>query len=76
MVAKGLLATHAIRNLNLYTPLVTRQDARRSELEQCLRRAFDGAMTPMIQFLVEEGDLSDAELKELRQLIRRSGRGK
>lgn len=76
MVAKGLLATHAVRNLNLFTSLVSRQEARKNELKQCLRRAFDGALTPMIQFLVEEEDLSDAELKELRQLVQRSKRSK
>lgn len=76
MVAKGFLSTHAVRNLNLFTSLITRQDARKNELKQCLRRAFDGALTPMIQFLVEEEDLSDAELKELRQLVQRSKRSK
>ena len=72
MVAKGLLATHAIRNLNLYTSLVSRDEAQRSELKQCLRRAFDGALTPMIQFLIDQEELSEAELQELRTLIRKS----
>ena len=76
MVAKGLLATHSIRNLTLYTSRINRQEARRSELRQCLRRAFDGALTPMIQFLVEEDELSDAELTELREMIRRSKRNR
>jgi BlaI family transcriptional regulator, penicillinase repressor len=76
MVVKGLLATHAVRNLNLYTSLISRQEARKHELRNCLHRAFDGALTPMIQFLVEEEDLSAAELKELRQLIQHSQRNK
>jgi BlaI family penicillinase repressor len=74
MVGKGLLATRSIRNLQLFSPLVTRRQARRNELRQCLRRAFDGALSPMIQFLVEEERLSAAELKELRELIEQSGR--
>lgn len=74
MVAKGLLATRSIRNLNLFSSCVSREDARRSELQNCLRRAFDGALTPMIQFLVEEEDLNDEDLKRLRQLIRSSNR--
>lgn len=74
MVAKGLLATRSIRNLQLFSPLVTRRQARRNELRQCLRRAFDGALSPMIQFLVEEERLSAAELKELRRMIEQSGR--
>lgn len=74
MVAKGLLATHAIRNLNLFTALISRNSARRGELRQTLRRAFDGATTPMLQFLVEEEELSDGELDELRKLITRAKR--
>ena len=46
MVAKGLLTTKSIRNLTLYSSLVSREAARRTELKQCLRRAFDGALTP------------------------------
>ena len=76
MVAKGLLATHSIRNLQLFSALVTRRQARGTELKQCLRRAFDGALSPMIQFLVEEERLTAAELKELRRLIKQSGRSK
>lgn len=76
MAAKGLLATSSIRNLQLFSALVTRTQARSNELKQCLRRAFDGALSPMIQFLVEEDRLSEAELKELQQLIKQSGRKK
>jgi BlaI family penicillinase repressor len=72
MVAKGLLGTHAIRNLNLFTSQVSRDEARRSELKRCLQRAFDGALAPMIQFLFEQEELSERELQELRSLIRKS----
>jgi predicted transcriptional regulator len=76
MVAKGLLATRAIRNLTLYSSVVSRQEARRGEFRHFLRRAFDGALTPMIQFLVEEEELSEEEVDELQRLIRRSKRRK
>ena len=72
MVAKGLLGTHSIRNLNLYSSLITRDSARRCEVRKTLRRAFDGAMTPLLQFLVEGEELSDDELDELRRLITRA----
>lgn len=74
MAVKGLLAMRSMRNLQLFSAAVTRQQARRSELRQCLRRAFNGALSPMIQFLVDEERLSEAELKELQQLIRQSSR--
>lgn len=72
MVAKGLLATEAIRNLTLFRALVDRDHARLGELRRLLRRAFSGAVTPMIQFLVEHEDLSEQDLNDLRRLIRKA----
>jgi BlaI family penicillinase repressor len=69
MVAKGLLSTHAVRNLQMFVPLVSRTEAKRAELRRLLSRAFNGALTPMIQFLVEDEGLSAEELKELRKLL-------
>lgn len=69
MVAKGLLATRSIRNLQLFTTAISRDDARRVEVRKLLKRAFDGALTPMIQFLVEKEGLSAAEIKELRGML-------
>jgi BlaI family penicillinase repressor len=71
MVAKGLLTTTAIRNLTLYSARISRADAQRGELQRLLRRAFDGALSPMVQFLVEEEDLSAKEIAELRKVIGR-----
>jgi len=69
MVAKGLLATRSIRYLQLFTAAISRDEARRVEVRNLLKRAFDGALTPMIQFLVEEEGLSATEIKELRSLL-------
>jgi BlaI family transcriptional regulator, penicillinase repressor len=71
MVAKGLLATHSIRNLQMFVPRITRTEAKRAELRRLLSRAFNGALTPMIQFLVEDEGLSADELKQLRKLLDR-----
>jgi BlaI family penicillinase repressor len=69
MVAKGLLATKSIRNLQLFSSAISRDEARRVEVRKLLKRAFDGALTPMIQFLVEKEKLSATEIKELRGLL-------
>lgn len=69
MVAKGLLATHSIRNLQMFTSVVSRDDAKRIELRRLLSRAFDGALTPMMQFIVEDEGLSADEIKTLRGLL-------
>jgi predicted transcriptional regulator len=75
MVAKGLLATHAVRNLQMFVPLISRADAKRAEVRRLLSRAFNGALTPMIQFMVEDEGLSADELKQLRKLLE-SAKGK
>lgn len=71
MVAKGLLATEAIRNLTLYSARISRPEAQRGELRRLLRRAFDGALSPMLQFLVQEEELSSKEVAELRKIMGR-----
>jgi hypothetical protein len=37
-----------------------------------LKRAFDGALTPMMQFLIEYEGLSKNEAAQLRELIKKS----
>jgi BlaI family penicillinase repressor len=69
MVAKGILATQSIRNLQLFSSKISRDDARHVEVRRLLQRAFDGALSPMIQFLVEKEQLSNAEVKDLREML-------
>ena len=68
---QGLLATTAVRNLTLFSAEISRVEAQRSELRRVIGRAFDGALTPLIQFLVEDEDLTRDEIAELRKLIKR-----
>src|SRR5262249_8843579 len=70
MVAKGLLGAKKLRNLTLYHSVVTRAQAQQGELLYALKHAFNGALTPMLQCLLETGDLSGEELAELEDLIK------
>jgi len=70
MVRKGLLEVERIRNLQLFRSTVSEVEARRGELRKMLKRAFDGALTPMMQFLVENEELSPDEVAALRKLLR------
>src|SRR3989454_3298196 len=70
MVAKGLLTAEKIRNLTLYRSAVTRQQAQRGELLYALKHAFNGALTPMVQCLLEAHDLSAREIAELEAMIK------
>ena len=69
MVTKGLLKTERIRNLILYRSAINRRQAQRGEIMRTVKRAFDGAMTPMMQFMLENNKLSKKELDELEKLI-------
>ena len=70
MVAKGLLAAEKVRNLTVYRSAITRAQAQRGELLYALKHAFNGALTPMVQCLLDTGDLSADELTDLETLIK------
>src|SRR5947207_6835146 len=75
MVAKGLLSAEKVRNVTLYRSVVTQQQAQRSELLYALKHAFNGALTPMLQCLLESGQISAEELAELEALIQARKKG-
>jgi BlaI family penicillinase repressor len=74
MVAKGLLTTERIRNLMLYRSAISQRDARRGELMRTVKRAFGGAFTPMMQFMLDDNTLSRQELEDLEEMIREKRR--
>ena len=69
MAEKGFLEIKRIRNLQLFKSCVSEVDARRGEFRKMLKRAFDGALTPMMQFLFEHEALSKEEASQLRTLV-------
>ena len=70
MVAKGLLKQEKIRNLTLYRSVITKKEAQSCEIMRTVKRAFNGALTPMMQFLLENKDLSHDELNDLEAMIK------
>ena len=75
MVEKGFLEIEKIRNLQLFKSCVSEVDARRGEFRRMLKRAFDGALTPMMQFLIEHEGLSKEEASQLRKLVDKQNTG-
>ncbi|HML76657.1 MAG TPA: BlaI/MecI/CopY family transcriptional regulator [Anaerohalosphaeraceae bacterium] len=69
MVQKGLLEIKKIRNLQLFSSAISKSSARKGEFQKMLSRAFDGALGPMMQYLVENEKLTDDDIKQLRQLV-------
>ena len=70
MVTKGLLKTERIRNLILYRTAITKQQAQKGEVMRMIKRAFNGALTPMMQFLVDSNGLTAEQLDELERMIK------
>ncbi|HWC60058.1 MAG TPA: BlaI/MecI/CopY family transcriptional regulator [Verrucomicrobiae bacterium] len=70
MAAKGLVAAKKERNVTLYSSVITRAQAQRGELLYALKNAFNGALTPMVQCLIETRDLNADELAQLESLIK------
>ena len=69
MVVKELLAAEKQSNQTIYRTAVTRAQAQRGELLYALKHAFNGALTPMVQCLLDTNDISRAELDQIKQLI-------
>jgi BlaI family penicillinase repressor len=70
MVAKGVLKARKEGKLTIYHSVVTRAQAQRGELFYALKHAFNGALTPMVQCLLENHELDAHELGKLELLIK------
>ncbi len=70
MVIKGVLRAKKEGKLTIYKSAVTRAQAQHGELFYALKHAFNGALTPMVQCLLDSKDLNAAELAELESLIK------
>jgi BlaI family penicillinase repressor len=76
MVDKGLLKITKVRNLQLFTSQINRTEAVKGEFRKMLSRAFDGALAPMVQYLVENENISEEQIKELRDIVGKARRKK
>ena len=72
MVEKGFLQIDKVRNLQLFKSCISEVDAKHREFRKMLKRAFNGALPPMMQFLIEHEGISKDEASQLRELVRKS----
>ncbi|MBL9137125.1 MAG: BlaI/MecI/CopY family transcriptional regulator [Verrucomicrobiales bacterium] len=70
MSGKGLLDAEKEGKLTWFRSRVSREQAQRGELLYTLKHAFDGAMTPLVQCLLETRGLTERDLDDLDALIR------
>ncbi len=69
LVEKGALAVNMRANTSVYTPNVTREDARQEAVDTLLERAFDGAFGSLLQHLVVREKLSVADRERLERML-------
>jgi len=69
MAAKGVLKARKEGKMTIYTSAVSREQAQRGELFYALKHAFNGALAPMVQCLLDAKEISPAELDELKKII-------
>ena len=70
MAAKGLLKAKKEGRQTIYQSAVTRAEAQHGELIYALKHAFNGALTPMVQCLLDNHELDVKELSRLEALIK------
>jgi BlaI family penicillinase repressor len=70
MAAKGALRAKKQGKLTIYQSAVTRGEAQRGEMVYALKHIFNGALTPMVQCLLEDRHLDEKELASLEALIK------
>lgn len=69
LVDKGQLRTRAVGNSLLYRPSRSVHKALQDSADALLERSVEGAMGPLLQYLVKRSRLSTGDLDALRALI-------
>ena len=58
-----------------YYPLIGETESVRAESKSFLKRVYGGAMQPMLAAFLEQEKLSQEEVKELKHILEKKGRG-
>ncbi len=74
LAAKKAVSERKNENVSVYEALVSPQDARGSAWSAFLNQAFDGAMEPLLHFLVRERRLTKRQRRQLAQLLEQEER--
>lgn len=66
---KGLVSHRTEGRAFIYSPAITRSEARKQALENLLRQFFNGSPDVLAQHLLSEHDMDLAELKALQEKV-------
>jgi BlaI family penicillinase repressor len=74
LVEKKAVSEQKKGNTSLYKPLVSQKRARRSAFKSMLDQAFEGAMGPLMHFLIEEEQLSEKQRQQMFQILQKKAK--
>ena len=69
LVEKEAVSEHKQANTSIYEPLVSKHKARLGAFRLLLDQSFDGAMGPLMHFLMQEQKLNATQKKELIEIL-------
>lgn len=70
LVAKGAVSEHKRGNTSFYDPAVEQEKARRNAFINLFDKVLDGAVEPLMHFLIEEQKISKKEREELIRMLK------
>ena len=71
LVEKGVLNVTKDGNINVYSPLLRREQGVAQESRHFMQRVFQGAAGPLLVHFCEQATLSKEEIQELQDLLRK-----
>ena len=69
LVAKEAVEYDQVGNSYLYRTAIARDDATRHEVRSMIARLMSEASSPLLAHFIEEAELSDAEIKDLKRQL-------
>ena len=70
LVVKGAVSEHKRGNTSFYEPSVAREKAHKNAFTNLFDKVLDGAVEPLMHFLIEEKKLSKKEREELIRILK------
>lgn len=67
---KRYLTRRKVNGVFVYEPRVPKGDLMRSMVSDFVQRALGGSLSPFVAYLAEDADVSDADLQELKKVVR------
>ena len=69
LMEKEAVSEHKQANTSIYEPLISQRKARLNAFRSLLDQSFDGAMGPLMHFMLQEQKLNDKQKKELIEIL-------